>query len=96
MGIQSLHAPQERVLEVLLGNSEALNLLESARLLLPLGSGNFEGLVLGFDARNLSLDFLLPSLTLLGLALVRTVLETSNLVKLGFLFHLEQGLLDCL
>lgn len=92
LGVKGFHASQESVLEVLLGNSKALYLLKSAGLLFPLGSCDLESLVLGLDASNLALDFLLPAFPFLSLAFVGTVLETSNLIKLSFLFDLKQCL----
>ena len=62
-------------------------------MLLSLSPGNFEGLVLGLDTSDLALDFLFPALALLSLALVGTILETPNLIKLGFLLYLEKSLL---
>ena len=89
LSVKSLHTSQEGVLEVLLSNGNALYLLKSASLLFSLGSSNLESLVLGLDASDFTLYFLLPALLFLCLTFVRTVLETSNLIKLGFLLNFK-------
>lgn len=94
LSVKGFHASQKGVLEVLFGDSDALYLLKSSGLLLSLGSGNLERLILGFDAGDFSLDLLFPAFAFLSLTLEGTVLETANLFKLCFLLNLKQSLFN--
>jgi hypothetical protein len=70
--------------------------LEGACLLLSAGSRILERLILGFDAGNLSLNFLLPTVMLVVQTLVGFVLELTNLINLSLLLYLKQSLFNCL
>lgn len=78
--VQGLHRGKEGVREVALGKGDALDLLEGAGLLLSLGSRSLKGLVLGLNARDLSLDFLLPTVMFVVNSLVGLVLVVTDLV----------------
>ena len=78
--VQGLHRGKEGVREVTLGKGDALDLLEGAGLLLSLGSRSLQGLVLGLNARDLSLDFLLPTVMFVVNSLVGLVLVVTDLV----------------
>jgi hypothetical protein len=55
-----------------------------------------EGLVLLLNACDLPLDLLLPLVTLILESCVAPVLEASDLIELGLLLDLQQGLLHSL
>ena len=80
LGVQSLHRVQEGVREVALGKGDALDLLEGAGLLLSLGTRILEGLILGLNTGDLSLDFLLPTVMFIVNSLVGLVLVVTDLV----------------
>jgi len=94
--LHSRHTVHEGVFQVLLGKGKALHLLKGLRLRLAFDSPLVEGLVLLLDAGYLSLDLLLPLITLVLESRVATVLEASDLVQLGLLLDLQQGLLHSL
>ena len=83
----------ECILQVLLGNGKALHLLKCLILSLSLDSSLVECLVLLLDARDLSLDLLLPLITLVLQASVAAVLEPANFVQFSFLLDLKESLL---
>jgi hypothetical protein len=63
-------------------------------LLLALGSGIFEGLVLVLDALNLAFHFLLPVVPQVDLTLLVVSLELADFLEFGFFLHFEEGLFD--
>ena len=87
------HGAQVAALEELLGDVQALQFVHSLDLLLALGTGVIESLILLLDEVNLAFDFLLPLIMVVLLALLVLLLELSDLLQLGLLFDLEDGLL---
>ncbi len=73
-----------------------MHLLEGLSLRLAFDSPLVEGLVLLLDASDLPLDLLLPLVTLVLESCVGPVLEAPDLVQLGLLLDLQQGLLHSL
>ena len=87
------HGAHVAALEELLGDVQALQLVHGLDLLLTLGSGVIESLILLLDEVNLAFDLLLPLILVILLALLVLLLELADLLQLRLLFHLENGLL---
>ena len=96
LSVEGFHSVKEGVRQVILGDRDALYLLEGACLLLSAGSRILERLIFGFDAGDLSLNFLLPTVMLVVETLVGFVLELTDLIYLSLLLYLKQSLFNCL
>lgn len=96
LSVKCLHGVDKCVGEVSFSESDALYLLEGARLLFTSRSCVLECLVLGLDSCDLTLYFLLPTVMFVVNALVGFVLEVTNLVQLGLFFNFEECLFNCL
>ena len=88
------HGAHEAAGEELLGDVEALKLMHGLHLLLSLGTSVIQGLVLLLDEVDLALDLLLPLVLVVLLTLLVLLFELADLLELGLLFDLEDGLLD--
>ena len=87
------HGAHVAALEELLRDVQALQLVHGLDLLLALGTGVVKSLILLLDEVDLALDFLLPLVLVVLLALLVFLLELSDLLQFGLLFDLEDGLL---
>jgi hypothetical protein len=96
LSIKGIHSIKEGVRQIILGNGNALYLLEGACLLLSAGSCILEGLILGLNTGDLTLNFLLPTVMLIVKTLIGFVLELANLMNLSLLLYLKQSLFNCL
>ena len=67
--------------------------MHSLDLLLTLGSGIVQSLVLLLDEVDLTLDLLLPLLLVVLLALLVLLLELADLLQLRLFLYLKNGLL---
>ena len=87
------HGAHVAALEELLRDVQALQLVHGLDLLLALGAGVVESLILLLDEVDLAFDFLLPLVLIVLLALLVFLLELSDFLQLGLFFDLENGLL---
>jgi hypothetical protein len=62
--LQNIHGVHEIALKISLSHLDALEFVHGASLLLSLLASEFKRLVLGFDSSDLTLDLLLPAITL--------------------------------
>jgi len=88
-----LHGTHEAAAQEVFADVQALQLVHGLNLLLTLSSSVVQGLVLLLDEIDLTLDFLLPFVLVLGLSLTVFGLVLANFVQFGFLFYFEDGLL---